>query len=180
VAQAAPLVGPRGGGAGVSAVSTEDRYEGKGVRLTMPEFWPKIEKTATCWLWRGAHTGRAKWRYGRIWDPRTKRLRLPHHVAYEMVKGPIPTGMEVDHLCKVTMCVNPDHLEAVTPRENWLRSAAPSVAAARKTHCPYGHPFDERNTRRRRTGGRDCRACAMIRHYAKHPERVARAAERGR
>lgn len=76
-----------------------------------------------------------------------------HRVAYEWLVGPIPDGLQLDHLCMVRACVNPAHLEPVTNEENQRR------AAAYKTECPQGHPYDEVNTYVRPDGARRCRAC---------------------
>jgi len=72
-------------------------------------------------------------------------------VIYRELVGPIPEGLDLDHLCRNRSCVNPGHLEPVTHRENMRR--------ARKTHCRQGHPFDDENTRITPTGERRCRAC---------------------
>lgn len=85
-----------------------------------------------------------------------------HRYAYEHFIGPIPEGLQVDHLCRVRNCVNPDHLEAVTCRENVLRGDGVAAANARATHCPQGHAYDEANTYTWTNGGRHCRACARI------------------
>lgn len=81
-----------------------------------------------------------------------------HRWAYEEFVGAIPAGLQVDHLCRNRKCVNPEHLEAVTPRENVLRSLNPPALNARKTHCAKGHPFSAENTS---TYGnrRVCKAC---------------------
>lgn len=65
-----------------------------------------------------------------------------HRLAYEERYGEIPEGLQIDHLCRVRWCCNPDHLEAVTPRVNSLRSEAPPAKNARRTECLYGHPLD--------------------------------------
>ena len=70
------------------------------------------------------------------------RVVSTHRVAYAAQHGGIPEGMQLDHLCRVTLCVNPDHLEAVTARENNRRSNSATAVHARKTHCPKGHPLD--------------------------------------
>lgn len=108
--------------------------------------------------------------YGRIYFGGVNRA--PHRVAYELERGPIPDGAQVDHLCKNPLCCNPDHLEAVTPRENTLRSSSLSAVNARKTHCNKGHPFDEANTYRR-GGRRCCRACNRA-AVAAYQKRVAK------
>lgn len=104
-----------------------------------------------------------------------------HRLAYEHVRGPIPDGLSLDHLCRRPSCLNPYHLEPVTTRENTMRSPiAPASVNARKTECPYGHPYDETNTLPRREGGRICRTChrAAWRKWAQqNAERRMRLAE---
>lgn len=82
-----------------------------------------------------------------------------HRFSHVFYKGPIPDGYEVDHLCKVTRCVRPSHLEAVTPRVNTLRSDSASAVNAKKTHCPQGHAYDDSNTYITPMGRRQCRTC---------------------
>ncbi len=81
-----------------------------------------------------------------------------HRASYIMHKGPIPKGMTVDHLCKVKSCVNPDHLECVTYKENNKRSNSRSAKNIRKTHCPKGHPLSGDNLYSYK-GKRNCRTC---------------------
>lgn len=78
-------------------------------------FWAKVLKGTNCWLWTGALVGEAR-NYGHFWDG-TKRVRA-HRFAYEMENGPIPEGLEIDHLCHNAWCVRPSHLEAVPPKVN--------------------------------------------------------------
>lgn len=89
-----------------------------------------------------------------------------HRWFYEQLVGDIPEGYEVDHLCKVTSCVNPAHLEAVTKRENVARSDAKSACALRTNLCVHGHEFTPENTyvRPSRPKSRECRACTIERH----------------
>lgn len=87
-----------------------------------------------------------------------------HRTAYRLFVGPIPAGMEIDHLCFNPPCVNPAHLEPVTPAENKRR------AFEHRTHCGNGHPWDEVNTRVNARGFRECRSC----HRDREAERKAR------
>jgi hypothetical protein len=73
--------------------------------------------------------------------------------------------MEIDHLCKQELCVNPEHLEVVTRRENNIRSNSASSKKFHRTHCAHGHLFDDANTHWTRTGHRKCREC-IKRHQA--------------
>jgi hypothetical protein len=121
-------------------------------------FWTFVfpEPNSGCWLWTGAlHTG-----YGRF-GVKQGMVRQAHRVAWEITRGPIPEGLQVDHLCRNTACVNPDHLEPVTPLVNTLRSTSLSAINARKTHCFRGHLFDDVNTLIR-GGARNCRTCLDI------------------
>jgi hypothetical protein len=84
--------------------------------------------------------------------------RRAHRVAYELAVGPIPPGLQVDHLCRVRDCVNPAHLDPVTKRENNLRSKSPFAEAARATHCANSHPFSPENLANE-PGRRCCKTC---------------------
>lgn len=113
-----------------------------------------------CWVWQRyvAPTG-----YGVI--THGGRRRLAHRVSYETFVGPIPANLTIDHLCRNRACVNPAHLEAVTSRENVLRSPMTQASInAAKTECPSGHPYDDENTYRY-AGGRYCRTC--MREYGR-------------
>ena len=118
-------------------------------------FWEKVDKTDTCWNWTASKRGKV---YGGF--QYKGKLRLAHRVVYEMYRGVIPVGLEIDHLCNNTICVNPDHLEVVTPRENTLRSNNPTAINARKTSCIHNHPLSGDNLYTHPNGGRGCRACS--------------------
>lgn len=129
-------------------------------------FWVKVGQRGECWEWTGSLGNSG---YGRYWS--NGRSRLSHRAAYEELIGPIPDGWQLDHLCRNTRCVNPLHLEPVTPRENTLRGIGPSAINARKTHCRRGHEFSDENTaswgvKRRRW----CRACAIERNRLRNAQ----------
>lgn len=114
-----------------------------------------------CWEWTASlmHNG-----YGQFSIDRQGRLVAAHRAAYEHWVSSIPVGLQLDHLCRNRKCVNPDHLEPVTQRENMLRGIGPAALAARATHCKRGHPFSPENTLRLRTRNeRVCRTCKHIR-----------------
>lgn len=141
----------------------------KGVfpRTTRPipeRFWKKVDKSGPipavrpdlgyCWLWTAGHT---KEGYGQFYLLRHKVVAP--RFAYELVFGPIAPGLQIDHLCKTPPCVNPAHLEPVTPRENSRRSNAGRNSESKKTHCPANHPYDLFNTHYGTDGARHCRTC---------------------
>ena len=120
-------------------------------------FFAKVTPGANgCWIWTGACVGNG---YGHFRVPPHGRREYVHRIAYEMLIGDIPDGLELDHICRVRACVNPWHLEPVTHRENVLRGRAASAFNAVKTHCPQGHPYDDANTYRWRENKRRCRVC---------------------
>jgi hypothetical protein len=121
--------------------------------VVVERFWKKVEKGEGCWIWTGAAGSEGD--YGNYRAGR--RFVSAHRFAYEISVGPIPSGLEIDHLCRVTLCVNPAHMEPVTGEENRRRKYAAIV------RCAHGHPYDEANTYIRKSGGRDCRACIRVR-----------------
>lgn len=138
----------------------------------LERFWSKVDKNGPvpayrpalgpCWIW----TARCR-PYGVFSLPRVLgalKTVYAHRFAYELLVGPIPEGLELDHLCRVPRCCNPAHLEPVTRRENQRRGFGPPGVNARKTHCLRGHPFEGSNLIVLRRGGRCCRLCAALRH----------------
>lgn len=115
-------------------------------------FWANVDKTEDCWLWRGYLVSG----YGQF--NADNKAFMAHRYAYEMLVGPIPPGLQLDHLCRVRNCVNPAHLEPVTVRENVLRGVGITAQFARATHCINGHEFTPENTGSQGKG-RYCRTC---------------------
>ena len=136
------------------------------VNIAIERFLPKLLVAESgCWEWQAAQLSGG---YGSF--TLAGRTTVAHRFAYQYWVGPIPAGLTIDHRCCNPVCVNPDHLEAVTMKVNVLRSLTnPSAINARKTHCKRGHAFDEENTYRFRYGsgwGRACRACRHMRYQA--------------
>jgi hypothetical protein len=114
--------------------------------------WDRIERGEGCWLWTGPVD---RGGYGICGVP---DLRLAHRFVYTRLVGPIPGGLQLDHLCRVPACVNPAHLQPVTNRENARRGLHGVLA----TSCKHGHPYTESNTRWEPTAfgqARRCRVC---------------------
>ncbi|HZL17755.1 MAG TPA: HNH endonuclease signature motif containing protein [Polyangia bacterium] len=122
-----------------------------------------------CWLW-GGYIDTAG--YGRFRLNNPRRQIGAHRQAYEMVIGPVPDGLVLDHLCRRTSCVNPAHLEPVTHRTNVLRGVAGDHERT-KTHCPHGHEYTPSNTYGRPDGQRRCKTCVLAVNNANHAKRRA-------
>jgi hypothetical protein len=144
-------------------------WDAMSVQATDPvtRFWQKVDLNGPtsrpalgqCWQWLGAQCDG----YGRH-TAAPGVVVYTHRYAYELLVGPVPAGLQLDHICRHRACVNPAHLEPVTQRVNMLRGEGPAAVNARKTHCPKGHPLSGDNVyahtvRATGTPGRRCRTC---------------------
>ncbi len=132
-------------------------YSSVSTGAVLTDFMARVmcEPMSGCWLWIGDSTVRGYGRFNRD---------LAHRASFELFKGRIPEGLVIDHRCRTLCCVNPDHLEAVTQKENVLRGDA---AKQKKETCKLGHPLQRRKTG---NGQRLCLTCsneAGRRHKAK-------------
>lgn len=138
--------------------------------------WERAEWQGDCLIWNRALQGGG---YGYL--SIAGRQQVAHRVAYELTKGPIPAGLELDHLCRNRACINPMHLEAVTRSVNDSRGVSRNRL---KLYCPQGHVYAGNNLilRRRPKGlvSRRCRACVAIsKHdsWVRHQQRLAAVAK---
>lgn len=113
----------------------------------------RVNEATGCWEWTGLMNGTG---YG------SHAGTCAHRFSWSLKNGPIPKGMQIDHLCRNRACSNPDHLELVTAQENNRRSNSASARNHEKTHCPAGHPYEGDNLYVRPDGKRDCKACKQI------------------
>lgn len=131
-------------------------------------FWSKVTQTDNCWIWGGMKTTLG---YGTMKIQRKKIYA--HRISYKIFKGEIPEGLVIDHLCRNRLCVNPEHLEAVTLKQNILRGDNFTAKEARQTHCKNGHELKEPNLIRYflKKGHRNCRICWNINQNIYHKEK---------
>lgn len=134
----------------------------------------KIRVDKDGWWWEGTIGGDG---YGKllIGSRATKRSTFQaHRVVWTLLRGPIPEGLDLDHLCRQRNCVWPEHLEPVSRKENLRRGEGFPGVRARQTHCINGHAFDEANTYIAPNGTRKCRKCSNERrkNYPRYPKRA--------
>jgi hypothetical protein len=138
-------------------------------------FWKKVRQDGECWTWTACLN---KFGYGWFNSCGEVTTQFAHRIAWIELRGPIPEGLELDHLCRNRACVNPDHLEPVPHGEN-VRRGDLSEAARKwngdKAECLRGHPLnDEANAYVDARGRRNCRACAALRARTNRAKAVAR------
>jgi hypothetical protein len=131
-------------------------------KIGEPVFMSSVDRLlGPCWPWIGFKAKRENGVYGCFGN--SPNRDYAHRISYRFFIGPIPSSLTVDHLCRNTLCVNPNHLEAVPRAVNVLRGNGYSGINTRKTHCIHGHLFDQINTyipcRTGRKPGRQCRQC---------------------
>ena len=126
----------------------------RGKGRAIEEFY-EPEPNSGCWLWIGT----SNWQgYGRYRIPGTRTMTQAFRYIWEHEYGPVPAGLELDHLCRVPLCVNPAHMEPVTHRENMLRGNTIVALHAAKTCAPCGHPYEKKEG-----GSRRCVRCRNAR-----------------
>lgn len=140
-------------------------------------FWAKVNKQGPngCWIWT-AYIGVGGYGQFSTQDP-DYTTRYTHRLSWLLLRGPVPEGTELDHLCRVPACVNPDHLEPVSHLVNLLRGETEARRRKSKTHCIRGHELTPENTRVRPRGHgqRHCKTCdrESIRDwYARNRDRL--------
>lgn len=143
--------------------------------VAQARFWAKVEKTPTCWNWTGSNIEG----YGQFYNEGVNWLA--HRLSYALHMGNLPAkGMVTDHLCRNRCCVNPEHLEIVTNKENVLRGEGVTAINAKRIACRQGHPYDDANLAINRNGGRRCRKCSALRtaEYYQRKKALLEAVER--
>ena len=133
----------------------------------LTEISPTIEKRllakicknqdTKCWEWIGTKNNRG---YGELFTGGQHHRKLAHRISYELYKGLIPANLEIDHLCRVRHCINPDHLEAVTPKTNFARGRSLGALYKNSRFCRHGHEYTPENTLMNKANGRrECKTC---------------------
>lgn len=135
-------------------------------------FWEKVHvnKVSNCWLWLGC---RSEFGHGYFGLGGDGKMVLAHRFSWEWKNGQIPPGLHIDHLCMFPRCVNPDHLEPVTPSENSRRALRPVISNDEKTVCIKGHAFEGMNLKIDTRGYRVCLECERRRSREHEQRRTA-------
>lgn len=122
-------------------------------------FWMKVKPDSSgCWEW----TASKRNGYGQF-GASARHIEPAHRVAYELLIGPIPNGLVIDHLCRNTACCNPEHMEPVTNVENVMRGEGFAPGNAAKETCIRGHLLSGPNVYIHPTrGSRQCRICRKV------------------
>lgn len=143
--------------------------------LPLEKLTVRIDASGDCWEWIGGRTPIGYGRMAAIRDGKWRNL-LAHRLVYTALCGPIPGNLPLDHLCRNTGCVNPDHLEPVPDAVNTLRGFNPSAGKAKRNHCPSGHLYTPENTIQAspRGKGRHCRQCKRERDRVRDAARAIR------
>lgn len=140
------------------------------------DIWSRVDATGDCWQWTGDKSRSASGAYYGIISTANgdRRTRTgAHRFVYELLVGPVPEGLQIDHLCRNTLCVNPDHLEPVSGTVNINRMPWNSyIKNARKSRCKHGHEFTPENTKVY-AGRRQCATCIKRRERQTRDRRRA-------
>ena len=151
----------------ISRKGGQTRWAGK---TRKEQFWENVKKDSgvlkmvrgqlsECWIWTAGKSSK-----GYAYFSVNGKAKQAYKIAYEWEYGPVPDGMELDHLCRTHECIRPDHQEAVTRQENQLRGDTIGGRNSRKTTCPKGHPYNNTN----KNGGRICNVCINADSKAKY------------
>ncbi len=122
----------------------------------------KVNQESGCWDWQAGVDGGG---YG-MYQERSRKSTRAHRYSFSFLVSPIPDSMVLDHLCRNRSCVNPDHLEVVTIKENVMRGEGACAENARKTHCVNGHSLSGENIYKNQGNRRVCKVCARDRASA--------------
>ncbi len=127
----------------------------------LKSFMKRIQYRGDCWIWTGSKVYGRSSIYGQFYNG--DRNELAHRYSYGNFVMEIPRGMTIDHECRKTLCVNPNHLRPMTLRENILIGTGPTAKNAKKTHCPKGHEYTKDNIVGAFRNARECRRCSYDR-----------------
>lgn len=133
-------------------------------------FFAKVQQEGDCWVWTACKDGSGYGMFSNSAGRGKKWTERSHRWSYSYFRSEIPAGLEIDHLCRNRGCVNPWHMEPVTPLVNWERGISPWRLNGLKDQCHLGHPFTPDNTYHHPSGSRVCRRCSAM-HREAYEER---------